>query len=387
MTALRYLTAGESHGPGLVVIVEGAPAGLEIGIQTFADELRRRRVGYGRGARMKLETDELELLGGIRHGRTLGSPVAVLIRNTEWEKWSSVMSAEPVEDPPDALTRPRPGHADLVGMLKYAHRDARNVLERSSARETTARTVAGVVAKAILRVIGAKVVSHVLEIGDVRASGDEIPGPGDAARVDESPVRTLDTDAETAMIAAIDAAKADGDTLGGIFEVLAYGIPAGLGSYVHWDRKIDARLAQAVMSIQAMKGVAFGDGFEVARRRGSEAHDEILWNAERGYHRPTDRAGGIEGGMTTGDVVRLSVAMKPLSTLRRALRTVDVETKQEAIAIVERSDVCPVPSACVIGEAVTALTLADAALEKFGGDSVGELADTHRRWIASLEQA
>jgi chorismate synthase len=386
---LRYLTAGESHGQALTVVVEGLPAGLELSPADIEGELRRRRMGYGRGARMKLEADRFEILGGIRQGRTIGSPVSVIVHNTEWEKWSSAMSAVPTQDAPAPLTRPRPGHADLVGLLKYRLRDARDVLERASARETTARTIAGVLAKALLARIGASVVSHVMAIGDVRATGGVVPGPRDVERVDSSPVRCVDPAAERRMVDAIEAAKADGDTLGGVYEVLAYGLPPGLGSYVHWDRKLDARLAQALLSIQAMKGVAFGDGFDLAASRGSQAHDEILWSADRGYHRPTDRSGGVEGGVTTGDVLRVRVAMKPLSTLpkRTAMRTVDIETKEEVSAIVERSDVCAVPSACVVGEAVVAITLADAVLEKFGGDSMDELVSAHDSWVEYIRRA
>ena len=387
MGTLRYLTAGESHGPALTTIVEGVPAGLSVPRDAIERELARRRKGYGRGARMKLEADDFEILGGVRHGLTLGSPISVVVRNTEWEKWSTAMSVEPVDDPPAPLTRPRPGHADLVGMLKYGHRDARNVLERASARETTARTVAGTLARLLLDELGVAIVSHVVAIGSATAPGGSVPAPGDAERVEASQVRCLDPAAEAAMIEAIEAAKADGDTLGGVFEVVAYGVPAGLGSYVHWDRKIDGRLAQALISINAQKGVGVGDGFGAAGRPGSEAHDEILWSADRGYHRPTDRSGGIEGGVTTGEPVRVRVAMKPLSTLRKPLRTVDVESKEEAVAIVERTDTCAVPSACVIGEAVVAFVLADAVLEKFGGDSVAEVVDAHRRWLEWLRKA
>ena len=387
MGVLRYLTSGESHGPALTVVVEGLPAGLTVTPEPIAGELRRRRMGYGRGARMKIEADEFEILGGVRHGRSLGSPISVVIRNTEWEKWSEVMSPAPIDVPPKPLTRPRPGHADLVGMLKYGLRDARDVLERASARETTARTVAGTLAKLLLGEIGFRIISHVVQIGTVRAPDEVVPWPDDVDRIEASSVRCLDAEAEAAMIEAIEAAKADGDTLGGVFEVVAHGVPAGLGSYVHWDRKIDGRLAQAMLSINAMKGVGIGDGFDVAARPGSAAHDEILWSEELGYHRPTGRSGGIEGGVTTGEPVRIRVAMKPLSTLRKALRTVDIETKEEAIAIVERTDTCAVPSACVIGEAVAAFVLADAALEKFGGDSVDEFAASHERWLDRLRKA
>lgn len=387
MGRLRYLTAGESHGPALSVIVEGLPAGLRVTPDDISLELARRRQGYGRGARMKLEGDELEILGGVRHGLTLGSPVAVLIRNTEWEKWSEAMSIEPVDSPPGPLTRPRPGHADLVGMLKYGHRDARNVLERASARETAARTVAGSLARRLLSEIGVGIVSHVVSIGDAGSDSQEIPGPHSQEKIDESVVRCIDAGAEARMIAAIEAAKADGDTLGGVFEIVAHGLPPGLGSYVHWDRKIDGRLAQALLSINAMKGVGVGEGFDAAQHPGSQAHDEILWDEDRGYHRPTNRSGGIEGGVTTGDPLRVRVAMKPLSTLRKPMRTVDIETKEEAVAIVERTDTCAVPSACVIGEAIVAYVLADAALEKLGSDSVEEFTAAHSAWLEMLKKA
>ena len=387
MGALRYLTAGESHGPALTVIVEGLPAGLCVTPDDLSLELARRRQGYGRGARMRLEADELEILGGVRHGRTMGSPVAVVVRNTEWEKWSEVMSVTPIDERTDPLTRPRPGHADLVGIQKYGHRDARNVLERASARETAARTVAGTLAKILLAEIDVAFVSHVVAVGGVHSSASAAPTAADVERIEASPVRCFDPEAERAMVAAIEAAKADGDTLGGIFEVVAHGVPPGLGSYVHWDRKIDGRLAQALLSINAMKAVAVGDGFEAHAALGSEAHDEILWDDDAGYHRGTNRAGGIEGGVTTGDPLRVRVSMKPLSTLRKALRTVDIETKEEAIAIVERTDTCAVPSACVIGEAAVAFVLADAALEKFGSDSVEELTSTHRAWLETLKKA
>ena len=336
---------------------------------------------------MRLEADELEILGGVRHGRTLGSPVAVVVRNTEWEKWSGVMSVTPADEPVDTLTRPRPGHADLVGIQKYGHRDARNVLERASARETAARTVAGTLAKLLLAEIGVEFVSHVVAIGDVWSKGVDVPGPADVERIESSPVRCADANWEAAMVDAIERAKAQGDTLGGVFEVVAYGVPVGLGSYVHWDRKIDGRLAQALLSINAMKAVSIGDGFQAWSTPGSEAHDEILWDEDAGYHRATNRAGGIEGGVTTGDPVRARVVMKPLSTLRKALRTVDIETKEEAVAIVERTDTCAVPSACVIGEAVVAYVLADAALEKFGSDSVEELKATHSAWVDTLSKS
>ena len=380
---LRFLTAGESHGPALTVVVEGIPAGLSVTVEAIGDELARRRLGFGRGPRMRFERDEIELLGGVRHGRTLGSPVAIVIHNTEWPKWQEEMSPAPgVSQTP--LRRPRPGHADLVGMQKYGFDDARNVLERASARETAARVAAGALAKSLLAEIGAAVVSHVVALGDASAAAERRPEPDDQARVDESPVRCFDPDAEAAMIAAIEAAARDGDSLGGVLEVLGYGVPPGLGSHVHWDRRIDALLAQALMSIQAMKAVELGEGFDVARRRGSVAHDEIIWSGDE-YERATDRAGGTEGGMTTGSLLVARVAMKPLSTLNRpVLRTVDVETKEETVSFKERTDVTAVPAAGVVAETMVSLVLANEAIRKFGGDSVDELVRNHDAYRANL---
>jgi chorismate synthase len=382
---LRYLTAGESHGPGLVTVVEGLPAGLPLTIDDIGAELARRRLGYGRGPRMRVEQDELELLGGVRHGRTLGSPVAILIRNTEWPKWEAEMSPAPgVTEKP--LRQPRPGHADLVGMQKYGFDDARDVLERASARETAARVAAGALAKALLGHVDTQVLSHVVQLGAARATRELRPKPADLEAVDASPVRCFDPDAEAAMIAEVEAAAKDGDSLGGVVEVLAYGVPPGLGSHVHWDRRIDGLIAQALMSIQAMKGVELGDGFDVAGRRGSEAHDEIAWDAEsRRYERGSTRAGGTEGGMTTGDLLAARVAMKPLSTLNRpVLRTVDVETKEETVSFKERTDVTAVPASGVVAETMVALVLAGEALRKFGGDSLAELLRNHEAYLASL---
>ena len=382
---LRYLTAGESHGRALVVTIEGLPAGLEITAEEIGAELARRRLGYGRGPRMRFEQDELTLLGGVRHGRTLGSPVAIEIGNTEWPKWTVEMDPAPghTEKP---LTRPRPGHADLAGMQKYGFTDARDVLERASARETAARVAAGACAKALLAHLGITVLSHVIQMGPARSKSTERPGPDDLERIDASEVRCFDPAAEEAMIAEIKAAAKDGDSLGGIVEVLAYGVPVGLGSHVHWDRKLDAQLAQALMSIQAVKGVEIGEGFDVAGRRGSEAHDAILWDADDGvYRRETSRAGGIEGGMSTGDLVVARIAMKPLSTLNRpVLRTVDVETKEATVSFKERTDVTAVPAAGVVAETMVALVLADEALRKFGGDSVPEVVRNHRAFVDSL---
>jgi len=382
---LRFLTAGESHGPALVVVVEGLPAGLAVTIDDVAAELARRRLGFGRGPRMRFERDELEFLGGVRHGRTIGSPVAIVIHNTEWPKWEEEMSPAPGTTRAP-LHQPRPGHADLVGMQKYGFDDARDVLERASARETAARVAAGALAKQLLSHLDVQVISHVLALGDVRASPDRRPKPADLDVVDESAVRCFDPEAEAAMIAAVEAAAKAGDSLGGVLEVLGYGVPPGLGSHVHWDRRIDGLIAQALMSIQAMKGIEMGDGFDVAARRGSEAHDEILWDEESGvYRRESTRAGGTEGGMTTGDLLVARAAMKPLATLNRpVLRTVDVETKEETVSFKERTDVTAVPAAGVVAETMVALVLADEALRKFGGDSVVELVRNHDAYVASL---
>jgi chorismate synthase len=373
------MTAGESHGPALVAVVDGFPSGIEVTTGEIARQLARRRLGYGRGARMKFEQDEVELTGGVRHGVTMGGPVAVRIANTEWPKWTTVMSADPVD--PDVLaaqarnaplTRPRPGHADLAGMQKYDVDDARPVLERASARETAARVALGAVAKAFLRqALGADVLSHVVAIGTVSTPAGVVPEPGEADLVDASDVRCLDPATSAAMIAEIDETKKAGDTLGGVVEVVAWGLPPGLGSHVQGDRRLDARLAAALMGIQAIKGVEVGDGFELARLRGSQAHDEIV-RTDGAIRRITGRSGGTEGGMTTGEVLRVRAAMKPISTVPRALQTVDTATGDAAVAINQRSDVCAVPAAGVVAEAMVALVLADAALEKFGGDSVAE---------------
>lgn len=381
---LRFLTAGESHGPALTVIVEGIPAGLPVTAEEISGELARRRLGYGRGPRMLLEQDELEILGGVRHGRTLGSPVAIVIRNTEWPKWQDEMAPGPGTTA-RPLTQPRPGHADLAGMQKYGFEDARNVLERASARETAARVAAGALAKRLLGQLGVAVLSHVVQLGKVRAAPDARPGPDHLDAVDASPVRCFDPDAEARMIEEIEAAAAAGDSLGGVVEILGYGVPPGLGSHVHWDRRIDSLIAGALMSIQAQKGVEIGEGFDVAARRGSEAHDEIVWDTELGYRRETARAGGIEGGITTGGLLVARMAMKPLSTLNRpVLRTVDVDTKEETVAFKERTDVTAVPASGVVGESMVALVLAGEALRKFGGDSLDELARNHRAYLESL---
>jgi chorismate synthase len=388
---LRWLTAGESHGPALVAILEGLPAGVEVTSVQIADELGRRRLGYGRGARMSFERDEVEILGGVRHGLTQGGPVAVRVGNTEWPKWEKVMSADPVD--PDELaslarnaplTRPRPGHADLAGMQKYGHTDARPILERASARETAARVALGTVARCFLhQALGVEIVSHVIELGTVAVKPGLLPRPEDAERIDADPLRCLDPDASVRMVDEVDAAKRDADTLGGIVEVLAYGLPPGLGSHVQWDRKLDARLAAALMSIQAIKGVEIGDAFTQARSRGSQAHDEIIPTAD-GVRRVTDRAGGLEGGITNGEPLRVRAAMKPISSLNRALSTVDVGTGAPATAINQRSDVCAVPAAAVVAESMVALVLAEAALEKFGGDAVVEVRRNVRGYLENL---
>ncbi len=382
---LRYLTAGESHGPALTVVVEGLPAGLPVTIEQIGDELARRRLGFGRGPRMRFERDDVEFLGGVRHGVTLGSPVSIVIHNTEWPKWQEEMSPAPgaTEKP---LHQPRPGHADLVGMQKYGFDDARNVLERASARETAARVAAGALAKALLAELGTEILSHVIQMGVVRAEPGRRPTPADLPAVDDSPLRCFDPAAEQLMIAEVEAAQKAGDSLGGLVEVLGYGVPAGLGSHVHWDRKIDGLLAQALMSIQAMKGVEIGDGFEAAGLRGSQAHDEILWDTTSGeYVRDTTRVGGTEGGMTSGSLLVARVAMKPLASLNKpVLRTVDTETKEETVSFKERTDVTAVPAAGVVAETMVALVLATESLRKFGGDSVAEFTRNHAAYVASL---
>jgi chorismate synthase len=391
MTMFRWLTAGESHGRALVAICDGVPAGVLVSTEDLAAALARRRAGYGRGARMAFELDEVELTGGVRHGRTLGGPVAVRVANTEWPKWETVMSPDPVAaDDLEGLarnaplTRPRPGHADLAGMQKYGYADARPILERASARETAARVALGEVARRMLtQVLGVQILSHVVALGSVRAPDDLAPGPDDAAAVDADPVRCFDPATSQAMVAEIDAVRKDGDTLGGVVEVLAFGAPPGLGSFTHWDRRLDARFAGALMSIQAIKGVEVGDGFTTATRRGSAAHDEIEATGG-GIARRTNRAGGIEGGMSTGEVIRLRAAMKPISTVPRALDTVDVQTGEPAKAINQRSDATAVPAAGVVAEAMVALVLAEAAVEKFGGDSVDEMRRNAESYLKAL---
>lgn len=386
---LRYLTAGESHGQALVVIVEGLPAGMKVTAQDIQAELGRRRLGYGRGPRQRFEQDEIVLIGGIRHGRTLGSRVAIEIKNSEWfrsDVWHEEMSPAPgaTKKP---LTQPRPGHADLTGMQKYGFTDARDVLERASARETAARVVAGALAKLLLKEIGVDILSHVTQMGSAKSESNARPTIHDLPVVDESPVRAFNKEAELAMIAEIEAAAKDGDSLGGIVEVLAYGLPVGLGSYVHWDRKIDGLLAQAIMSIQAVKGVEIGDGFEVAGRRGSLAHDAISWDAEtNSYRRETTLAGGTEGGMTTGELMVVRAAMKPLATLNRpTLKTIDTVSKEETVSFKERTDVTAVPAMGVVAETMVSLVLAAEAQRKFGGDSVEEFVRNAASYAASIQ--
>jgi chorismate synthase len=386
----RWLTAGESHGRALVAICDGVPAGVRVTSGDVAVALGRRRAGYGRGARMKFEQDEVELTGGVRHGVTLGGPVAIRVGNTEWPKWETVMSPDPVSAADlegqarnAPLTRPRPGHADLAGMQKFGHPDARAVLERASARETAARVALGEVARRLLeQALGVRILSHVVALGSVTAP-ETVPVPEDRSRIDEDPVRCADPAASAGMVAEVDAARRDGDTLGGVVEVLAYGLPPGLGSFTQWDRRLDARLAAALVSVQAIKGVEFGDGFVTSGRRGSGAHDEIEMSPA-GVRRRTNRAGGIEGGMSTGEVLRVRAAMKPISTVPRALDTVDVATGEPAKAINQRSDVTAVPAAGVVAEAMVALVLAEAVTDKFGGDSVEELRRNAEGYLKSL---
>jgi chorismate synthase len=382
---LRYLTAGESHGQALVVIVEGLPAGLNVTAEQIQIELGRRRLGYGRGPRQRFEVDEIELLSGIRHGRTLGSPVAIEIKNTEWfrsDVWHEEMSPAPGKTK-KPLTQPRPGHADLSGMQKYGFLDSRPVLERASARETAARVALGEVAATFLRALDIQLITHTVSIGTVMAKAEmALPKPTDLEAIDADPLRAFNQDLSAEMVTEVDKAHSEGDTLGGVVEVLVYGLPPGLGSFVHWDRRLDSQLAGALMGIQAIKGVEVGDGFETARRRGSEAHDEIVIGSGSDVERLTDRAGGIEGGMSNGEVLRVRAAMKPISTVPRALQTIDVATGEQAKAHHQRSDVCAVPAAGVVAEAMVALTIANAVLEKFGGDSIAE---TKRNMLTYLE--
>ncbi|MET4780197.1 chorismate synthase [Glaciihabitans sp. UYNi722] len=389
---LRWLTAGESHGPELVAILEGMPAGVPVTMGAIQADLYRRTLGYGRGARQKFEQDELTISGGVRFGLTMGSPIALRIGNTEWPRWVEVMSAAPVDldtlpkGRGAALTRPRPGHADLVGMQKYGFEESRNVLERASARETAARVALGAVARSFLAELGIGLVSHTLSIGSVRVpAGRALPGPADVAALDTDPLRCFDSETSALMVAEVDRAHEDGDTLGGVVEVLAYNLPPGLGSYTHWDRRLDSQLAAALMGIQAIKGVEVGDGFATAARRGSEAHDE-LFKTHDGIVRSSDRAGGTEGGMSTGTVLRVSAAMKPISTVPHALRTVDIAGGGAAEAHHQRSDVCAVPAAGVVAEAMVALVLANSVLEKFGGDSIVETKRNFDAYVAAIPE-
>ncbi len=388
---LRFLTAGESHGPALSVIVEGLPAGLAVSADEIIDELARRRLGYGRGPRMRFERDELRIVGGVRHGRTLGSPVALEIANTEWPKWEQEMSAAPGQ-PTRRLTAPRPGHADLAGMQKYGFDDARDVLERSSARETAARVAAGALAKALLAHIGVRVISHVVRIGSVALESGYRPGPDDLDAIDADEVRCADATVGAQMVAEIRAAAKEGDSLGGIVEVVVFGVPVGLGSYVQWDRKLDGRLAGALMSIPAVKGIEFGDGWAQATQRGSQAHDAIFADptqlAAGGFGRRSDHAGGLEGGVTSGAPLVIRAAMKPLATLNRpVLETVDLSTGESTVSFKERTDVTAVPALGVVAEAMTALILADEALRKFGGDSVAEFVRNRDAFVDQLGTA
>lgn len=390
---LRYLTAGESHGQALIATMEGIPAHVRVGVEEISTNLARRRLGVGRGARMKFEADEVTLLGGFRHGETLGSPIAIMVGNTEWPKWQQVMAPGEVDEDVLAalarnapLTRPRPGHADLAGMQKYGFDEARPILERASARETAARVALGTVAQAFLsQALGIQVLSHVVELGPVRATRGDLPTPADLAAIDADPVRCFDQEASTAMQAEVESCHRDGDTLGGVVEVVAWGLPPGLGSHSQGDRRLDARLAGALMGIQAIKGVELGDGFDLARRRGSAAHDEILPGDGGGIQRATHHSGGTEGGMSTGEVLRVRAAMKPIATVPRALRTIDTATGGAAAAHHQRSDVCAVPAAGVVAEAMVALVLAEVVLEKFGGDSVAETSRNARAYLADVE--
>ncbi|WP_138275367.1 chorismate synthase [Rhodoluna limnophila] len=390
---LRWITAGESHGPELVAVLEGLPAGVPITTSDVADALARRRLGYGRGARMKFEQDEVSLSGGVRHGFTMGGPVAITVANTEWPKWQDVMSADPVAADKltgaraEALTRPRPGHADFTGMQKYGFLDSRPVLERASARETAARVALGAVASSFLNELGIRLITHTVGIGPVMASSDlPVPTPDDIFAIDQDPMRAFNPEVSAAMVAEVDECHKDGDTLGGVVETLVYGLPPGLGTFVHWDRRLDAQLAAALMGIQAIKGVEVGDGFETARRRGSVAHDEIERDGQGVVRRLSHRAGGIEGGMSNGEVLRVRAAMKPISTIPKALATIDVATGEAAKAHHQRSDVCAVPAAGVVAEAMVALVLANSVLEKFGGDSLEETKRNLHSYLASIPE-
>jgi chorismate synthase len=390
---LRWLTAGESHGPELVAVLEGLPAGIEITTADVQDALARRRLGYGRGARMKFEQDEVSLSGGVRHGKTMGGPVAITVANTEWPKWDKIMSADPVDESEltgaraEALTRPRPGHADFTGMQKYGFLDSRPILERASARETAARVALGSVASSFLNQLGITLVTHTVAIGSIFTPDDaELPAAANVDQLDEDPMRCWDKQTSALMVAEVDQCHKDGDTLGGVVETLVYGLPPGLGSFVHWDRRLDSQLAGALMGIQAIKGVEVGDGFKTATRRGSQAHDEIVRDSAGVSRRQTDRAGGIEGGMSNGEILRIRAAMKPISTVPKALATIDVATGEATTAHHQRSDVCAVPAAGIVAEAMVALVMANSVLEKFGGDSVAETKRNLDAYLASIPE-
>lgn len=387
---MRWLTAGESHGPELVAILEGLPAGVPVTTEDVQNALARRRLGFGRGARMKFELDEVSLSGGVRHGLTQGGPVAITIQNTEWPKWEKIMSSDPVNESElegaraEALTRPRPGHADFTGMQKYGFLDARPVLERASARETAARVALGEVAAKFLKSLGIELVTHTVAIGPISNTELSLPKPSDVSALDEDPVRCFSSSVSAAMVAEIEDCHKAGDTLGGVVETLVYGLPPGIGSYVHWDRRLDSQLAGALMGIQAIKGVEVGDGFETTRRRGSLAHDEIEKDASGVVHRTSGRAGGIEGGMSTGEILRVRTGMKPISTVPKALATIDVSTGEATKAHHQRSDVCAVPAAGIVAEAMVSLVIANAVLEKFGGDSVAETRRNMQSFLDSI---
>ena len=383
--ALRFTTAGESHGPGLVAVLEGLPAGLEVTREDLDRDLGRRQLGHGRGGRMKIESDRADVTAGLRHGRTLGSPVAILVKNRDFANWEERMNPWPVEADVEEVHLPRPGHADLAGIQKFGFTDVRNVLERASARETAARVACGALAKVLLRRLGIEVLSHVLSIGSVEAPRRDDLEPSDFEGVDDSPVRCVDPDASAAMVAEIDSTRRANESLGGTYEVRAFGVPPGLGSHVSWDARLDGRLAQAIMSIHAMKGVGIGDGFDLAPLPGSRAHDEIFWSEESGYRRETNRAGGIEGGMTNGETVVVRGAMKPLPTLTKPLRSVDTETKEPAQALRERTDSCTVPAAAVVAEAMVALVLGSACREKFGGDHIDDAIAARDAYLQRIE--
>ncbi|MEN9957620.1 MAG: hypothetical protein RIR46_1228 [Actinomycetota bacterium] len=390
---LRWLTAGESHGPELVAVLEGLPAGVPVTTDAVQIALARRRLGFGRGARMKFEKDEVSLSGGVRHGSTMGGPVAITIANTEWPKWEQIMSADPVDESlltgarSEALTRPRPGHADFTGMQKYGFLDSRPILERASARETAARVALGSVAASFLSELGIRLVTHTVSIGTASVPAVyALPTPYDADSIDDNPVRAFHAESAEHMVSEIEQCHKDGDTLGGVVETLVYGLPPGLGSFVHWDRRLDSQLAGALLGIQAIKGVDVGDGFETTRRRGSVAHDEIIRDENGVVHRSTDRAGGIEGGMSNGEILRVRAAMKPISTVPKALATIDVSTGEEAKAHHQRSDVCAVPAAGIVAEAMVALVIANSVLEKFGGDSLTETKRNLDSYIASIPE-